>query len=403
MRVGYVDGVSGASGDMLLGALLACGWENGQLEDVLRRVLPGAWSVHTARVHDHDVSAVRVRFSFDTQQPLRHLSDLVHLVEQAQLSEAIRQASIAVLTRLGEVEASIHGVDVSEVHFHEIGAADTLADIVGCCAGLAALNIEKLFVGPLNVGGGQITIRHGRVPVPPPAVRELTRALITYGTADAGELLTPTGAALLSVLGTAAAAQPPLCNTQTGFGAGTKQLPWANVVRITTGQLVSSGGSTTLAQRSLHILTCNIDDMQPEFYATVLDKLLSRGALDAWISPILMKKGRPALQLSTLCDPQETPSLQELLFRETTTLGIRVQTVERIALDRRWETVETPFGAVRIKLGILNGQVVNVAPEFEDCARVARSNQVPEKLVFQAAIRAYDGTYFTSPQPHKPE
>lgn len=387
MTIAYIDGASGASGDMLLGALLDCGWPASELEAILRTVFPGPWQLSSHVVSVHGLRATRLQFLFPHEQPLRHLDDLFALLDHAPLPPPVRSQSRLVLQQLGSAEATIHGVPLDAVHFHELGAADTLCDIVGFCAGLHALNITEILVAPLNLGNGYIHITHGLVPVPPPAVRELTRDLITYGSPEpVGELLTPTAAALLSTLGRAVLAQPMLTHTRTGFGAGTKELPWPNIIRLTLGESPTEINSPT----PLQLLSCNIDDMQPELYSTLFDHLLTAGALDVWLTPIVMKKQRPAITLSVLSTSELSPTLQHLIFIHTTTLGIRIQTLSRTTLQRRWQTVATSYGNIRLKIGILQGRIVNIAPEYDDCAQCAKEHHVPEKIVYQAALRAYN-------------
>jgi uncharacterized protein (TIGR00299 family) protein len=345
-------------------------------------------------------------------QPLRHLADLLRLLAEAHLPSGVANGAERVLRELAAAEAAVHGVDVADVHFHEIGALDTLFDVTGVVAGLAALHVERLTVGPLNVGGGTVRMAHGLLPVPPPAVARLTRELLTYGTPEAGELLTPTGAALLATLGTPLAAQPLLRITAAGYGAGQKQLPQANVVRLILGEPAEIGLPPTTVGRAadsfpsdetvgvgseaalpsspdhLLLLSCNIDDMNPEFSGYCTERLFSDGALDVWLTPIIMKKGRPAVQISVLASAAAAPKLRETLFRETTTLGVRTIALQRDRLERRWERVETLYGSIRVKVGLLGDDAVNRAPEYEDCAAAAREHAVPLKQVYAAALNA---------------
>ena len=391
MKVGYIDGVSGASGDMLLAALVDAGWPVAALQAILDRfALPG-WTLQAARVVRQGIAATQVSFTLPKRQPLRHLPDLLGLLAGAHLPGSVHDRAERVLRALGAAEAAVHGIAVEDVHFHEIGALDTLFDIVGFAAGLEALGIERLDVGPLNVGGGTVRIAHGLLPVPPPAVALLVRDLITYGTPDVGELLTPTGAALLATLGTALPAQPPLRIMASGYGAGQKQLPHANVVRIIMGEdatprTVANSTAATPLNDNLLVLNCNIDNMNPEIYTYVLEQLFSGGALDAWLTPIIMKKGRPGVLVSVLTSAEGALALREVLFRETSTLGIRTISVQRDRLERRWEQVETIYGPIRVKVGLLGMEVFNRAPEYEDCAAAARQHKVALKQVYAAAM-----------------
>lgn len=393
MTVAYIDGASGASGDMLLGAVLDAGWPVAELRATLRSFPLSGWTLHAERVQRQGIAATAVTFDLPPGQPLRHLADLLGLLAAARLPSGIRNRAERVLRALAAAEAEVHGIAIDGVHFHEIGALDTLFDIVGVAAGLEALAVERLCVGPINVGGGAVHLAHGLLPVPAPAVVLLTRGLLTYGTADVGELLTPTGAALLATLGAPVAAQPPLRLTSTGYGAGRKQLSDPNVVRLMIGDAPEVAGSTAAPnlREDLLVLSCNIDDLNPEFYSYVMEQLFAGGALDVWLTPIIMKKGRPALHVSVLTTEAKAPALREVLFRETSTLGVRTAPVQRDRLERRWEEVQTAYGPIRVKSGLLGSVVTNRAPEYEDCAAAARKHGVALKEVYAAALAAVTG------------
>lgn len=401
MTVAYVDGVSGASGDMLLGAVLDAGWSPDELQRLLARFPITGWALHVDRVVKQGIAASQLRFDLPDGQPLRHLSDMLALLDIADLPAAIRAPAERTLRALATAEAAAHGIAVDRVHFHEVGALDTLFDVTGVVAGLAALGVERLYVGPMNVGGGTVRVAHGLLPVPPPAVALLARSFITYGAADAGELLTPTGAALLATLGVPRAAQPPLRVTAAGYGAGQKDLAHANIVRLILGDEAQTQpgagiaaavgpdvGHPATSRERLLLLSCNLDDMNPEWYSYLPERLFAAGALDVWLTPIIMKKGRPATLVNVLTDPQSADPLREALFRETSTLGVRSQDVQRDRLERRWERVTTPYGPIRLKIGLLGNEPVNRAPEYEDCAAAARAANVPIKTVYAAAIAA---------------
>lgn len=393
MTLGYVDGASGASGDMLLGAVLDAGWPVEALRETLARFPLEGWALRVAPVQRQGIAATQVSFDLPAGQPIRHLADVLQLLALAHLPGNLHDGAERVLRALAGAEATVHGVAIGDVHFHEIGALDTLFDVVGVVAGLAALGIDRLSVGPLNVGGGVVRVAHGVLPVPPPAVALLTRGLITYGTPEVGELLTPTGAALLATLGTALPAQPPLRISAAGYGAGQKDLPHANVVRLILGDeatpsAVARSEAAASRPEALLVLDCNVDNLNPELYPYVLEQLFAAGALDAWLTPLIMKKGRPGIQVSVLTSAEGAPALRETLFRETSTLGVRTTAVQRDRLERRWERVETIYGPIRVKIGLLGGATVNRAPEYEDCAAAARRHGVALKQVYAAALAA---------------
>jgi hypothetical protein len=274
------------------------------------------------------------------------------------------------------------------VHFHEVGAVDTLFDVAGVVAGLDFFGVREVHVAPLNVGGGVMKMAHGTVPVPPPAVALLCRSLVTYGTPDVGELLTPTAAALLSTLGNTARAQPAMQVAAVGTGAGTKQLPFANTVRVMVGESAHLGANTGVeVVEELCELACNLDNLNPEVLAYATDQVLAAGALDAWVSPMVMKKGRSGQTLHVLCAVDAADRLRDVLFRQTSTLGVRQHLVRRDRLARSWQTVTTAYGPIRIKEGVLRGEVVNRAPEYEDCVTAAQAHNVPLKVVYEMALR----------------
>lgn len=296
-----------------------------------------------------------------------------------------------VFLAIAKAEAKVHGSTVEEIHFHEVGAIDTIIDVVGNILALQYLGIEKVFTAPVNTGFGFVECAHGTMPVPAPATAELLQGIPSYrGTVDK-EMTTPTGAALLKVLAVPVKEVPDGFAGETiGYGAGTRDVAIPNVLRINVGTWNAAEGSGKTVGSTVErllLLECNLDDLNPEIMPYVLDKLLAAGALDAWLQPIIMKKGRPAQTLKVLYRPEQQQALQKILFEETTTLGVRAIPVERTALERRWKMVQTPWGDVRVKEGLLEGKVVNAVPEFEDCKRIAEEKDIPLKTVEAAALR----------------
>ena len=283
-----------------------------------------------------------------------------------------------------------HGSTVEEIHFHEVGAIDTIIDVVGNILALQYLGIEKVFTTPVNTGFGFVECAHGQMPVPAPATAELLQGIPNYRGTVEKEMTTPTGAALLKVLASPVKEVPDGFTGETiGYGAGTRDVAIPNVLRVTMGlwnETVGTGNSGSAVERLL-MLECNLDDLNPEIMPYVLEKLLAAGALDAWLQPVVMKKGRPAQTLKVLCRPEQRQVMEQIMFAETTTLGVRAYFVERTALERRWKTVQTPWGEVRVKEGLLDGKVVNAVPEFEDCKKIAEANGVPLKAVETAALQ----------------
>ena len=333
----------------------------------------------------------------------RNLHDIEKILDQSDLSSDVISKAKEVFLAIARAEAKVHGSTVEEIHFHEVGAIDTIIDVVGNILALQYLGIEKIFTAPVNTGFGFVECAHGQMPVPAPATAELLQGLPHYrGTVDK-EMTTPTGAALLKVLAVPVEEVPAgFIGERIGYGAGTRDVAIPNVLRINCGTwdggVKNAAGSlgaaaavpvSENAAETLLVLECNLDDMNPEIYPYVLEKLLAAGAMDAWLQPIVMKKGRPAQMLKVLCREESQPVLQKIIFTETTTLGVRSYSVQRTALARSWKKVSTPWGEVRVKEGILDGQVVNAAPEFEDCRQIAEKSGQPLKAVAAAAMKEY--------------
>ena len=321
----------------------------------------------------------------------RNLHDIEEILDHSQLGADVIAKAKEVFLAIAKAEAKVHGSTVEEIHFHEVGAIDTIIDVVGNILALQYLGIEKVFTAPVNTGFGFVECAHGQMPVPAPATAELLQGIPNYRGAVDKEMTTPTGAALLKVLAVPVQEVPDGFTGETiGYGAGTRDVAIPNVLRVNVGtwnEAESSGKATDNAVERLLILECNLDDLNPEIMPYVLEKLLDAGALDAWLQPIIMKKGRPAQTMKVLCRPEQQHELQQILFMETTTLGVRAYPVERTALERCWKTVKTPWGDVRVKEGLLDGRIVNAVPEFEDCKRIAEEKGISLKAVEAAALR----------------
>ena len=319
----------------------------------------------------------------------RNLHDIEEILEHSELAEEVIAKAKEVFLAIAKAEAKVHGSTVEEIHFHEVGAIDTIIDVVGNILALQYLEIEKIFTAPVNTGFGFVECAHGQMPVPAPATAELLQGMPHYrGTVDK-EMTTPTGAALLKVLAVPVQEVPSgFTVTRIGYGAGTRDVSIPNVLRVNVGTCEEScvPGGMDAGLETLIMLECNIDDMNPEILPYVLDRLFEAGANDAWLEPVIMKKGRPAQTLKVLCREPVQQKLQQIMFTETTTLGIRRYPVARIALERRWREADTPWGSVRVKEGLLHGQVINSVPEFEDCKRVAQESGQPLKKVEAAAL-----------------
>jgi|YNPNPStandDraft_1061719.scaffolds.fasta_scaffold07199_3 uncharacterized protein (TIGR00299 family) protein len=381
-RLLYVDLFSGASGDMLLGALLDLGLPLSDLQAELAKVNFSGYELEVEHQVRCGIRGTRLHVRDEARDyPARHLHDVLRLIDESALSGRVKKASSAVFERLARVEARIHGMPVEEVHFHEIGAVDSLVDIVGFIAGLERLGIERVFASAVPLGSGTIETEHGLLPVPAPATLALLAEVgaPTRPHPAQTEILTPTAAALLAELATFE--YPPMYVRSAGYGFGHKEFPWPNVVRLWLGE-----ASEPLPVREpVVLLQCNLDDVTGEVLGYTMERLFASGALDVWFTPVQMKKNRPAIVLSALTTPERVSTLTQVILRETPTLGLRILPMERVAADRRVLELETPWGPVRVKEKWLSGERVAASPEYEDCARIAREHGVPLQQVLQTA------------------
>lgn len=393
MTLAYLDCFSGVSGDMFLGALVANGLDAAVLEAEVRKLGMDV-RLRRERVQRGMLLADQIVVEAPPQHHHRHYTDIVARIEAAPLSPRTRQRAQAVFERLGRAEAKIHGVPLERVHFHEVGALDSIADIVGVCAGIELLGIEDLRCSPLNVGGGTVRCDHGVLPVPAPATAELLQGIPVYSSGIQAELVTPTGAALVSVLASGFGPLPPMTIATSGYGAGSNDLgEFPNVLRLFIGESIRAPGvSQQAAQETLEpllMVEANLDDMNPQLGAFFAERAFAAGALDVFFAPVQMKKNRPGVLLSVLCRPEQRDAVMDLFFAETTTLGVRCHEVLRRSLARELVAVQTPYGEVRIKVSRSNGRIVNFAPEYEDCRRLAAAAAVPLKTILQEATFAF--------------
>jgi hypothetical protein len=312
------------------------------------------------------------------------------------LGESAKRTAIAIFEKLGAAEAKIHNVPIEEIHFHEVGAVDALVDIVCAAVGAEALGVDEFVCSPLNVGGGTVNCAHGTFPVPAPATVELLQGAPVYSSGLQAELVTPTGAAIVASLVKRFESFPEMKIQKSGYGAGSRDFPWhANVLRITVGETTielnsdRNARATQASQETVVVLEANLDDLSPQVFGYVMDRLLEAGALDVFATPVQMKKNRPGTLLTVLAKTEDTDKLAQIIFAETTTLGVRRREEVRQTLARRWETVGTKWGEVRIKIASMNGSVSNYAPEYEDCRRIAEEQKVPLKAVMMEAMDAY--------------
>ena len=442
MRIAYLECFSGMSGDMFLGALIDAGISPRLLEETVAALGLGArleisrvvrsgisatkvdvwvkgekdlpreeyWAKQNVAPalspaisqrehehgHDHDHSSEVSGSRAGVPAPHEHshgrgIAEIGGIIGKAAISDTSKNTAIAIFEALGAAEAKIHDTSIEKVHFHEVGAVDAMVDIVCAAVGAEALGVDEIVCSPLNVGGGTVQCAHGTFPVPAPAAVELLKDALVYSTGLQAELVTPTGAAIVRILVKRFAAFPEMKIEKSGYGAGSREFPGhPNVVRLTVGEAVSTLAAKT-ASETLTVLEANLDDLNPQVIGYVMDRLLEEGALDAFVMPVQMKKNRPGALLTVLCKPADASKLTQLIFTETTTLGVRRREEVRQTLARRWENVTTEWGEVRIKIASMNGSVTNYAPEYEDCRRIAAEHHVPLKTVIQEATRQYLG------------
>jgi uncharacterized protein (TIGR00299 family) protein len=386
--IGWVDASSGASGDMLLGALVGAGVPLRVLSDAVGVVAPEHVVLRREAVSRHGFAASRVHVDVADSSTHRTWHDIRSLLQAATLSEGVRSRALRTFERLARAEAAVHGTEPDDVHFHEVGALDAIADVVGVCAGLEHLGLDELVVSTVAVGSGRVRGAHGEMPVPPPAVAELLRGVPSYaGTAgpDAGELCTPTGAALLTANATSYGPQPSMTVMEVGVGAGGRDpATHANVLRLFVGEAASGAHGT----HGPLLLEANVDDLDPRLWPHVIAALLAAGASDAWLVPIMMKKGRPAHTLTALVPAGDAEAVRTEFFRQTSTIGLREIPIGKTALDRRMRTVEVDGQVVRVKLALHHGQVVNAQPEYDDVSAAAAATGRPVKEVLADAVAA---------------
>lgn len=448
MQIAYLECFSGISGDMFLGALVDAGvpprlleetaealnvgarleisrvvrsgiaatkvdvWVNGKKDmprDEIREATTDAEQhehVHAhsrsnshshGHDHDHDDGHDHAEHKHDhshthshaTHSHGRGLVEIRQIISAALISDQAKKTAIAIFEALGRAEGKIHNMPPEQVHFHEVGAVDAMVDIVCAAVGAEALGADEIICSPLNVGGGTVRCAHGDFPVPAPATVELLRDAPVYSSGVRAELVTPTGAAIVQVLAKRYGQFPAMKIEKCGYGAGSRDFPQhPNVARLTIGDALSDAGTTS---DTVTVLEANLDDLNPQVFGYVMDRLFEEGALDAFAIPVQMKKNRPGMLLTVLCRPGDGDKLTRIIFSETTTLGVRRRDESRRILARRWESVRTPWGEVRIKIGSMNGTVSNYAPEFEDCRKIATDHRIPLKTVMQEAARAYLG------------
>jgi hypothetical protein len=379
MRIAYFDCIAGASGDMMLGALVDAGLPAAQLEEELAKLHLKDFHLHIKRVSKNAFSAVKVDVHVHDDAPERHLADIRQVVEGSDLSDRVKETAMRIFTRICEAEATIHDSTVDKVHLHEVGGVDAIVDVCGTLAGLQALGIDRVHVSSFPLGRGFVTGAHGQIPLPAPAALSLMKGCPVTGSSIDAELVTPTGAAVLSEIAAAFGPIPSMTLDVIGYGAGDNELEIPNVLRVIIGE---GAGATGLLTETIVQLETNLDDESPELVGHLSSKLLEAGALDVSIIPAQMKKGRPGVLLQVLGKPQHASALEHLLFYESSTLGVRRTEVQRDSLPRRSEAIDTKFGKIRVKIATLPNGQSRVTPEYEDCRKASESSGTPLREIY---------------------
>ncbi len=384
MKIAYLDCFSGIAGDMLVGALLDAGLPFETLNSEIAKLGLKEVTLSAEPCKRKGITGTDFKVAVGHDHHHRSLTTIETIINESTLDDPIKQTAIRIFRRLGGAEAGVHGVDIEKVHFHEVGALDAIVDIVGAAIGFHHLGIDRVVCSPINVGSGTVKAAHGVMPVPAPATATLLTGVPTYVDGPAMELTTPTGAAIAVTMSASFGSMPAMAVSSIGYGAGDNDLQdRANVLRVLIGEASAATEST-----EVWVIEANIDDMSPQIAGYARERLLAAGALDATLTPVFMKKDRPGYTLSVIASLETREALADLVFAETTTLGLRMYPAQRRVLEREWKTVQTPYGAVRLKIASQNGAVKTVTPEYEDCKKLALEKGVPLKDVLAAAAKA---------------
>ncbi len=391
MTIAYFDGFAGASGDMILGALLDAGLPIDRLRTDIARLGLSHYELHFEPVVKGGIAGSRAIVTVDDHHHGhhgRHLHQIETIIKTSDLDPAVKDTSIRIFRRLADAEAKVHGTSVESIHFHEVGAMDAIIDVVGAAAGIAALGITEIHCAPLHVGSGTVDCAHGTLPVPAPATLELIRGIPVYSTGVNGELLTPTGAAILTTVADGFGPMPAMTVETVGYGAGTADRSIPNLLRLCLGPADGPGRWRDYETDRMAVIETSIDDMSPQIYEHLMARAFDAGAVDLYLTPVQMKKNRPGTLVTVLCPPDRVTALADILIRETTTIGIRWRTEHRIKATRQIEGIDTTYGPVKVKIARKGDTVINLTPEYEDCKRLAEEQDVPLKVVMAAAWAA---------------
>ncbi len=387
MKIACFNCFSGISGNMVLGALIDAGLEIEDLRQDLTRLNLSGYEIKARKVERGGITGTLVDVEIQEGGVERHLKDILTIIENSTLPMEVKRTTSAIFTKLAGAEAKVHGTNIEYIHLHEVGGIDAIIDIIGSVMGLRNLGIQEVYSSPLHLGTGLTKCAHGLIPLPSPATLELVKGIPVYGRDIKAELVTPTGAAIIATLAKGFG-QAPLMEVETiGYGAGHRKLPIPNLLQVSIGEAVEAN-VPNYEEDTVTIIETNIDDMNPEFYDHVMDKLFQKGALDVFLTPVQMKKNRPVIMLSALVRKNDLGQVLDVIFEETTTLGVRLHEVRRKKLTRESIPVDTKYGKISVKIGKLGDAIKNISPEYEDCRRIAERENVPLKEVYGVAKRA---------------
>ena len=390
MKIAYFDCFSGISGDMTVGALIDAGLKVETLEEELKKLGLFGYRLEVNKVVKKGISATQFKVKTKEEGVERRFKDILDILEKSKLDEEIKKKSKKIFLNIAQVESKIHQKDIDKIHFHEIGGLDSIIDITSAVIGIKTLGIEEIYSSALPVGKGFVKCAHGVIPVPAPATLELLKNIPTYSGGIESEMITQTGAAIISTLAKSFGERPLMKIERTGYGAGEKEFIIPNLLRVSIGEKILKEGNLKdgYVSDEAVLIETNIDDMNPEFYDYIMDQLFSQGALDVFLTPIQMKKNRPTHMLSVVVYEQDLKEILEVLFSESTTLGVRIREIKRLRLAQQNFIAETKYGKIKVKVGIFKGEIKNIAPEYEDCKNKAKQHQVPLKEVYDEARKA---------------
>ncbi|MBU1290694.1 MAG: nickel pincer cofactor biosynthesis protein LarC [bacterium] len=393
MKIAYFDCFSGISGDMTVGALLDAGLEIETLEKELKKLGLSGYQLEVNKVVKKGISATQFKVKIKEEGVERRFKDILTIFEKSKLDEEIKKETKKIFFNIAQAESKIHQKDIDKIHFHEIGGLDSIIDVTAAVIGIKTLGIEEIHSSALPVGKGFVKCAHGVIPVPAPATLELLKNIPTYSGGIESEMITPTGAAIIGTLAKSFGERPLMKIERIGYGAGEKEFTIPNLLRVSIGEKILKDENLKdgYVSDEAVLIETNIDDMNPEFYDYIMEQLFSQGALDVFLTPIQMKKNRPAHMLSIIVYEQDLKEILEVLFSESTTLGVRIREIKRLRLAQQNFIAETKYGKIRVKVGIFKREIKNIAPEYEDCKKMAKQHQVPLKEVYEEVKKvAYD-------------